>query len=569
MEAGRRSINDIFNGNRKLEIPFFQRSYVWREEQWERFLEDMELISETRSPYFMGSIILKQQPTQSQQEVGDIRTLVDGQQRLTTLNIFLKILCLKINNNERFDRVFKLDDDNQIALLHNHNDIDAFNEIINLDAENDLPKEDGITSAYRYFRDNIDTEVLELNSILSNVMFVGIDLGENEDEQQIFDTINSLGVRLTTAELIKNYFFEREDLESFEKNWKVIFEKDEEIKGYWDKEITAGRMKRNNIDLFFYSYLQIKLQDPDLKVKAEDKKNFGKVEGLFNSYKRFITEYNLSKIDLIEEIRSYAELYMENIDPEVTDRELTREFGIERINTIIFGLENTTLLPYVLYILHDVGDESERNKIFEYLESYLMKRMICRVTGKNYNRLFSEQLISNQCLNKKLLQEYIEKKSDKTNYMPDADELRNGFHESKLINKQTAGILYMIESRIRNRSSQATALLGLKRYSLEHLMPKKWENHWNGISSEEDRSLRNRKLLTLGNLTIITSSLNSSIRDADWQIKKKGKDNKKGLLDYSAGIETISDFLQLETWNESVIDERADFLYKKALEIWI
>lgn len=68
----------------------------------------------------------------------------------------------------------------------------------------------------------------------------------------------------------------------------------------------------------------------------------------------------------------------------------------------------------------------------------------------------------------------------------------------------------MIESRIRNRKKQSTALLGLNWYSLEHIMPKKWMNHWEPVA-EAEQDKRNKKLLTLGNLTIITSSLNTSI----------------------------------------------------------
>lgn len=60
MEAGKRTINEIFNGSRLLEIPFFQRSYVWEESQWERLLEDVEMVSSTNRPYFMGAVILKQ-----------------------------------------------------------------------------------------------------------------------------------------------------------------------------------------------------------------------------------------------------------------------------------------------------------------------------------------------------------------------------------------------------------------------------------------------------------------------------------------------------------------------------
>ena len=96
MDAGKRTINEIFNGSRILEIPFFQRAYVWDETQWERLLDDVENVSRTRTPYFMGSVILKQQLTDTTSAVGDVRIVIDGQQRLTTLSILLKVLLQKI-----------------------------------------------------------------------------------------------------------------------------------------------------------------------------------------------------------------------------------------------------------------------------------------------------------------------------------------------------------------------------------------------------------------------------------------------------------------------------------------
>jgi uncharacterized protein with ParB-like and HNH nuclease domain len=567
MEAGKRTINDIFNGNRVLEIPFFQRSYVWGEEQWERLLTDMENVSKSNKPYFLGSVILKQQPTNTQKNVGDIRTVVDGQQRMTTLNIFFKVLCLKTNTNPSFERVFKLIS-NDIALLHNHNDIESFNRILNLTSEDLLDETDEITKAYNYFRQNADVDVLDFQKILSNIMFVGIDLGQDEDEQQIFDTINSLGVRLTTAELLKNYFFGRDEIQYYIDYWRELFEKDNETKNFWDKEITTGRTKRNNIDLFFYSFLQIKVQDDKLNVKTEDKNEFTKVEGLFDSYKKFISEYGVDKKALVSEIRDYAAIYSEGFDFDIVDSEITEKHGIERINAIIFGLENTTLIPYVLFVLKNVSDTSQRENLFEYLESYLIRRMITHANTKNYNQLFSERLIANQVLTKEEFKDYIDSQSDKVNYMPTDAEVKDGFNNSKLVNKQAAGILYLMESKIRNRASHSTSLLGLNRYSLEHIMPKKWENHWNNSLSQEEKIIRNRSLLTLGNLAIITSSLNSSIRDSTWDTKKNGRGDKKGLKHYSAGLETLGDFLDEAEWNETTIQNRADYLSEKAIEIW-
>jgi uncharacterized protein with ParB-like and HNH nuclease domain len=281
MDAGKRTINDIFNGNRILEIPFFQRSYVWGEEQWERLLEDMENISHSNKPYFLGSVILKQQSTTTGNRVGDKRTLIDGQQRLTTLSIFFKVLALKTGDDYEFNRMFKLRD--LIAIQHNHNDIDAYELVMNLSERKDIEGSDNITKAYKYFQENLNIDKLDINNILSKILFVGIDLDENEEEQQIFDTINSLGVKLTTAELLKNYFFNRDEISTYNTYWKRVFEKDEETKNYWDTEIKNG--KRAFIDLFFYSYLQIKIQDKTLEVKAEDKIEFQKLTNFLSPIK--------------------------------------------------------------------------------------------------------------------------------------------------------------------------------------------------------------------------------------------------------------------------------------------
>ncbi|MDH5183944.1 MAG: DUF262 domain-containing protein, partial [Gammaproteobacteria bacterium] len=463
MEAGKRTIRDIFNRGRNLEIPFFQRAYVWNTEQWQRFLEDMRMVSISKRPYFLGSVILKQQETTSNKD--SILTVIDGQQRLTTLNIFLKVLCLKTNADGDFTETFKKQRDKSIILLHNHNDQKSFNEVVNLEASkrfNDISENDKILEAYNYFDSNITEDDLsnsiDFFNILDNILFVGIDLGYGEDEQQIFDTINSLGVRLTTAELLKNYFFKRDEIDKYDKYWKNIFEKDDETKVYWDKEITTGRLKRTFIDLFFYSYLQIKIQEPELKVKTDDKIEFSKVENLFESYKRFIRDYKLNRIVILEEIKEYSILFKNNFDSEVINNELTAENGIERINAIIFGLETSTLIPYTLFILKNIQDENQRNNLFSFIESYVMKRMIVKATTKNYNQLFTDRLISNKVLSKEKFIKYLESKNDKVNYLPNNTELKLGFENSILINKQAAGIIYLIESKIRNRDKQATQL---------------------------------------------------------------------------------------------------------------
>lgn len=568
MDAGKRTINDVFNGSRVLEIPFFQRAYVWDEEQWERLLEDVENVSQKKEPYFLGSVILKQQQTSTNSEYGDIRTIIDGQQRLTTLSILLKVLCLKNNQMEPFNRRFRLDD-GTIVLRHNHNDIEAFTRIMNLTEEVDINYKDNISRAYTYFREFLNHELISFQTITNAILLVVIDLSPEEDEQQIFDTINSLGVKLTTAELLKNYFFDRNDYQKYEKYWKSVFESDEETKAYWDIEITAGRYRRSFIDIFFYSYLQIKIQETTFLVKTDDKILFSKVDKLFESYKRFIKEYLDGEKDaILKEIKEYAELFKSTFNPDVINDELPAESGIERINAIIFALETTTLIPYVLYIERNITDQIVKNDLYGFIETYIMKRLICKASTKNYNQLFTDRLILNKVLSKQSFIEFLENQDDKVNYLPSDEEMRISFNDNILTNKQATGVLYFIESKIRDKSKHSTQLLGISKYSLEHIMPKKWQNHWGRLEEQHQIDKRNRKLLTLGNLTIITQSLNKSIRDSDWETKKYGKDKKPGLDKYAKGIDTFSDYLNKKEWNEDTIEERAEFLFNKAVEVW-
>ena len=569
MEAGKRNISAIFSGSMRLEIPFFQRSYVWGETEWERFLEDIEAACVNREPYFMGSLILKQKATATDIQVGNVRLVVDGQQRLTTLSILMKVLSLQSGEAKQlFDRQFVLVDAKP-ALLHNHNDEAAYNRIMMLTELCELKETDSVTEAYNYFRIHADTTKLDYYSICSFIYFVGIDLNYDEDEQQIFDTINSLGVRLTTAELLKNYFFGRNDIEAYKTDWLEVFEKDEDTRAYWDQEIITGRYTRTYIDLFFYSFLMIKIQDSRYEVSTEHKIQYSKVDRLFESYKSFIKKYcNDDKTSILKEIRNYAEKFSKVISDEPLQDELPAESGISRLNAIMFALDTATLIPYVLYLEMNVSDLNVRNSMYEFLETYIMRRLVTRQTTKNYNHLFSERLILNRILTKEDLSQAILDNDASVNRMPTDAEVIEAFHTSILTNRYAAGVLYLIESKIRNRTKHSTQLLGINKYSLEHLMPKKWRNYWEKTDTPAEAEARDRVLLTLGNLTIITQSLNASVRDADWDTKKNGKGDKGGLRKYADGIETLSEYLDREKWDEQAISDRAEFLAKKAISVW-
>lgn len=571
MKAGEILINGIFNGSRLLEVPFYQRAYVWDDEQWDRFLTDMEFVTKTKKPYFLGSIIFKSGKTPNTWDhFSDCKIVIDGQQRLTTLMIFFKVLCLKKNENRLFERDFCLEDDT-IVLQHGRNDIAAFDKVMRHKKLEEIPNvvpASQIISAFNFFLKKIDPDKLDRNIIKQNVQFVCIDLLDGEDEQQVFDTINSLGVRLTTAELLKNYFYNKDNVQEYEKNWVAIFEKDSETRLYWEQELETGRIKRSLIDIFFDAYFQIFLQDKQYNITAEDKIVYSRVDHLAKSYQDFIEHYcNGDKSVVLGQMAEYAKCFAETFRPEYCIMGLPAAPGIERINVIMFGLKNTTLIPYILYVAKNVENQNELRKIYGILESYLIKRMIVHAPTKNYNNLFTS-LILNGVLDAEALKERLNKGNDATTFVPSDDDLLNGFKTAKLVNLQTRGILYLLEAGIRSAKS-STALLGFNNYSLEHMMPKKWRNNWAACNSDELARQRDSVLLTLGNLAIIPQSLNASIRDSSWAAKKAGKGvDNPGLSICAAGLTTIHDALQKEEWNETEINTRAVWLYEQARSLW-
>lgn len=566
MDAGKSTISGVFNGSRLLEIPFYQRAYVWGEEQWERFLGDMEFVTASKRPYFLGSIILKQESSgYTWSEVSEVRTVIDGQQRLTTMVIFFKALCAKIDANRLFERDFVLET-GEVALRHGKYDRQDFEKVVNATGSEPVEGSSAIIGAYNYFLKNIDPEKVDRNTIKSNVQFVCIDLTEGEDEQQIFDTINSLGVRLTTAELLKNYFFNRENEQAFKDSWEDVFEPTAEKKSFWGQEVVTGRIKRTLIDLFFDAFLQIMVQDKARCVTAEDKLYYSRTSNLFQSYKDFISRYcDGGKDEVLNAMNAYAAVFESTFDPTCCDRNVPPAPSTERMNVLIFGLKNSTLIPYVLYVRKSVESPDEQAKVFATLESYIVRRTLVQATTKNYNRLFTS-LILNEVKDAEALRKALEANDEATTYMPGDAEVRSAFEESCLYNLQSKGVLYLLESAIRPGMS-STALLGFNQYTLEHMMPKKWRNKW-GALDEEAATRRDRKLLTLGNLAIITHSLNASIRDADWTTKKQGKGYKDGLALCAAGLATMAGALEKESWGEDDIADRAEWLANKALEVW-
>ncbi len=558
----KRRIQDIFSGTCQLEVPYFQRSYVWEEENWKRFLEDFKEICENQKDYFMGTYIMKQKPTPSGSRVGDVRAVIDGQQRFTTIVLFFLVLAIR---NHQYDRDFKnifFGRNTGVLLKHNHTDRPIFELLVrNSTLTNDdrrRYKTNKVFQVYEYFMKNLNPEDYDVDILLRHVYFSPIDLDQSDDEQQIFDTINSLGVRLTTAELLKNALFSNMEVELFKNTWEDCFEKNQSEKDFWDT-IVGSREKHSNLDTFLYAYLSINVSS-DIRYKS-----------LFSSYTEYISQTidaGTSKEEFITDLIEYAKIYRDKINPEIQSTVLRdSKNSIDRLNVVFFGLDTTTLLPYCLYVLKNAS-EDEANKIFGYLETYVVRRMLCHSSTKNYSKKF-KTMINQRIVTFEELKRNILEGNETEDRMPTDADLENSVSYDHT-NAQVRGILYLLEAGLRTPGRESTSILALENYDLEHIMPRDWRRYWAlpyGENTTERSDNRDTHVGYLGNKTLLSKGLNKSIKNRDFRTKKEGLRLNTGYNQFAQGLMTF-DCSNYSEWDETTIERRQQELINLIEKVW-
>ncbi len=575
MQPSKVSIPQLLADGHTFYVPFYQRAYVWTEKLWSRFIRDMEYISKTDEEYFIGSVILKKLGADG---IETARwAVVDGQQRLTTLAIFYKVISLKDPSlHNPFDKRFRLDN-NELTIKHSLNDKEAFGKIANLTQDIELDGEDksNLIKAYNYFRNNVDVSKINHLHIQARLWFIAIYLEANENEHKIFDTINSLGMSLNTEELLKNHLFTSATLSDYSSIWRPVFEADEACLTYWKTETSVGSMGKKTLsDRFFHTLLQIIMHDPRNNISSADRAEFRKYddESEFNNYQKVIESGSWDKIEFAKEVTAYASIFKQIYSKKaIQDDPESSKTPLKRMLLVIFTLDVYTAIPYLLYVLKNVADTAEQDKIFTLLESYIIRRQICNKVVKNYSDLFTESLIGQQILTYDALVEYLSnKKPHESLHMPYDAEVEDSFvTNSNLTAEKARGIFYLLESKLREVAGSQTILHPFTKYTLEHLMPQKWETNWampdglNEVEEFEFKNNRNKAIATLGNMAIITQGLNSTASNNKWRKKLDG-----GLKDKAGDLLTMKDVVNKPQWNESTIASRAEWLAGKANEVW-
>lgn len=618
MEANTRHLERIFDQTIQYQVPLFQRPYVWTQEAnleplWDdvQALLDKHLRSAKTHPHFLGAVVLEQlaNPTGSIES----RQVIDGQQRFTTLQIFLIALRdhATAHGNAKYTERFgdmvgnrrnRIDHEVEaFKVWPTNSDRPAFRAVYEAGSPQALDsaaKRDpkfqlsNIVKAYRYFYfqlanwiegtldDGEDAAALANKTaenrletlwqvVKGNLQLVVIDLDTDDEAQVIFETLNARGEELLPADLIKNLLFrrvvaEKADVEKlYELHWRRLEEP------FWREQVVQGRIKRPRIDVFISHYLTLMTQD---EVKSSH---------LFHAFKAFALNADRSKSSLtpiprtatehIAQLACYSDVFVKLND--VGSHRRLRVFlrCLEAVGT-------TTAFPFLLHAYAKLMPE-HRDRfdcIVAVLESFLIRRMICGLTSKNYNRLFVDLIRSVErsgTLSEESVSAFLVRGTGDSVRFPSDKEFMSAVSELPLYGRlaqfKVRYILEALDAFNFDRKSEVQDLPpGLE---IEHVLPRAWTTHWplpeeilkNPIEAHTVSSHRSVLLNTIGNLTLITGSLNPALSNSAWMIKRPEllKFSKLNLTQYFHGVEA-------DTWDEAAIRTRTNHLASQLASIW-
>lgn len=585
MEARIRDLRELFHQQVSYLIPQFQRPYAWGEEvQWIPLWDDIRnLASRVLSrqgdnkilPHFMGAIVLQQQRSNT----GEVekRLVVDGQQRLTTLQLFVKAMeevCQSLNDSVRASRLRELTinqeshwggaPENQTKIRQsNFNDQRAFNEVmrgIQIGNENQT----WAKSALDYFKEELKgwiddipddvtgrADALE-EALTEHLKIAVIDLDQGEKPHVIFETLNARGEPLKQSDLIKNIvMYEANVIDEANRARELWGMFDQE---WWRQETKEGRLKRIHIDRFLnYWMVMGRLKDvPANRVAWEFRKHL---------------EDTQSSIEAVSSEMSKAGYYYALLEGGLGNQRPELDAFCKRMKTIELGV----VTPVLLWLFTSEVPFEQMLRSIQILESYGVRRKLCSLQTQGLNKVFIGLL---QALNRDspdccdtVVLHFLESQQADGSIWPNDRMVYEHLTNSSMKGNSTWKKMVLEAVEINLRSDKSEELGPTGNLTVEHIMPQNWQRHWplstSNLNQGDADSARDEAIQKIGNLTLTTEKLNKSLSNGPWHEKRLTLANHSSLFLNRTLLNDAPDF-----WNEDTISERSEYLAGKILQIW-
>jgi hypothetical protein len=610
MEAKALTPRDLFDGKVCYEIPPFQRPYVWTEEdQWQPLWDDIAKVAERLLQaggsdgdlpdfgHFLGAVVLKQLPSAAGDPLR--RSVIDGQQRLTTLQLLMdaaqlvvhsrghddvaeSLQELVLNESKRFRRSPK-----RFKLWPSRTDRSAFENVMDNELEvPDEQRESRIAQAHAFFRNAIaewadaDPETIGrrlgalARTLQQHLQIVAIDLSGGDEDQLIFETLNDRGTPLLAADLIKNYVFQRcEDIGVDVDDWSDKYWQDFD-EDWWREEVAQGRFFRSRIDLFLQYWLTMRLKD-EVPTDAVFKR--------FREYAGHELADTARAAGFLAGLRRDADAFRDfaNLDPE------SARGGFH--SRIVEALELGAFIPLLLWLISDEHDtpSQQRDKALLAVESWAVRRTLLRRTMKDVNKLVVALLKeldhhAGADLGDATAAYLRAQTADAREWPSDQDltaQLPDVRAYGSIKQQRLRAIFTRVELRLRTNRHEEVSLPA--KLEIEHVMPQGWRTFWDdGVASDLQKAAARDELLnSIGNLTLVTQKLNVALSNRPWTdeaaqiIAPTGRDaglGKRSLLNRFSVLVLNKEIVDQHpaNWTEGDIRKRSMALTQAVCEVW-
>lgn len=537
-------LGDLIGSNKVLfRIPVYQRNYDWSESNCSRLLDDVKKIIETGEKHFLGTIVYM--ANDGNDFVLHDYTVIDGQQRLTTMMILLKALYEKAKTLSDESAVADIDDylqnrncieDYKIKLKPINSDNEQFLALLNND-ESHIDKEGHIWRNYERCLKSVDKWISsgikpsQVLRALEKLEIVGIALKQGEDDPQvIFESINSTGLELSNSDLIRNFLLMSDDNQE-----KLYY-------SYWLP--IENNLKKNtdytDLNMFFMQYIILETKNP-----VNERR-------LYESFVNLFKEKGFTHESCLEELKYYSDIYRAFVD----DGSTKYSAQIMKYLRSLKQLKQTTCYPFLLKVFDDyekkVIDEQVLEKTIQFVLSYLIRRTVCGVPSNSLRGLFTYlySRVFKVKSNKNKYYEAINKflaTINSRDVTPNDIEFKNALMTSNMYaNTALCKFLMMdIENGVGKEVLKADNL------TIEHIMPQTLTMEWSRYISEEEHE---QYLHTLGNLSV--TGYNSELSN------KSFTEKKQIIKEYSKAVVLNSDVWDKDAWTINDIKDRGKRLSK-------
>jgi len=555
MKATEANLLEFLTIRKQLVIPIYQRTYSWTRTQCQQLWNDIVRVAtdDTIPAHFVGSVVYIQEGIYHASSTQQM-LVIDGQQRLTTVSLLLLALAHTIGDDESyginkaaifdyylFNNLMK--GDLRYKIMLTQSDKDTF---ISLLEEHDDPPQSlsqRVIDNYQFFCEAIKKSTYDIGTIFSGInklVIVDVSLDRTYDNPQlIFESLNSTGLDLTQADLIRNYVL----------MGMPPTEQEEIYTRYWyPMEQRFGHSQYATLfDRFMRDYLTI----------MSDKGTIPNISEVYNEFKKFLK--GKDTIDVIADVAFYSKYYIRLAFPDQNNYPEIRQI-MDNINTLKVDVAYPLLIEaFDDFERHGRLSREDFVEILRLVESYVFRRAIVGIPTNSMNKTFatfSRDINKDNYLNSI---KYIFLKLGSYRRFPTNDEFWNELVTKDVYNlRQRRNYLL---SKLENYDRKEK--VNIEEFTIEHIMPqnKNLSQKWRDDLGINWKDTQVKYLHTIGNLTL--TAYNSELSDRSFLEKR---DMKGGFAD--SPLRLNGGLQRLESWNAKEIGDRAERLADMALKIW-